>query len=103
MRGTGQRGHGTDGVAPLQRSVRGLLEQSRDLFVRFDAGLSQMPGPPLRFVDEEIGERPVSTAPLHVGRQLDYRGADQGVPEKDPPGCQLDSDQPFLLSWREVI
>jgi hypothetical protein len=45
----------------------------------------------------------VSTAPLHIGRQLNHRGADKGVPEKDAPGCQLDSDQPCLLGRCEVV
>ena len=81
------RGQPAAGLRPARRP----LQLRCDLLVRAGRGLSQVPGPPVRFGVRvgDLGQRPVHLLPVLDRRGLVGRRAQQRVPEPHP-GPELD-------------
>ena len=97
-----QRGHRAHRVATTQHLPRGGLEHLRDPLIRLDARLGQMPRLPLRLVCPHAGQGAMCFATLLCRRQLDDRGAGQGVAKDQPASLRIDVHQPASLGGRQV-
>ena len=90
------------GSPRLQHLPRGGLEHLRNPLIRLDARLGQMPRLPLRLVCPHAGQGAMCFATLLCRRQLDNRGAGQGMAKDQPASLRIDVQQPASLGGRQV-
>ena len=93
VRGTQQGGDRTGRVTSAAGGVGRVLEEARHPLVRPHGRVSQVPGPPLRTVRQQLGQqRMCAHALVHRG-QVDHRRAGQRVAERHPVGPLVHFDQ----------
>ena len=102
LRCPGHRRHGADRITTVQVVGSDAFDQRRDLLVRTECGLGEVPGTEV-IAHNDVREHEMGVTALIARRQLDHSGADQWVPEAQPPRCFVNPDDAGLLGRSEVI
>ena len=97
-----QRGHRADGVASPQDPLGRLVEQARDLLVRLDGRLREVPGAAFGLIRKLSREGPVRGTALGAGRQFHDRRPGQRMTERQPATAAVHAHQARPLRGREI-